>query len=64
MYRRLKSTLTIMNDFSILTMTAMGLIGLSAISMAKADEVINFCPGRSQSVDRRPRDLRQSALSN
>src|SRR6059036_1915962 len=38
MDRRLKSPLTVMNHFSILTMVATGLIGLSAISVAKADE--------------------------
>ena len=46
MDRRLKSTLTAMNHFSVFTMVsafttmATGLIGLSAISVAKADEVI------------------------
>src|SRR5260370_35723832 len=45
MHRRLKSTLTAMNHFSVFTMvsaftTVAGLIGLSAISVAKADEVI------------------------
>src|SRR5215831_2075522 len=40
MHRRLKSTLTIMNHFSIFAMVATGLIGLSAIGLAKADEVV------------------------
>src|SRR6266446_10145081 len=40
MLRRLKSTLTVMNHFSIFTMVATGLIGLSAIGVAKADEVV------------------------
>jgi len=46
MDRRLKSTLTAMNHFGVFTMVsafttvAAGLIGLSAISVAKADEVM------------------------
>src|SRR5260370_1163729 len=46
MDQRFKSTLTAMNHFSVFTMVsafttvATGLIGLSAISVAKADEVI------------------------
>ena len=40
MHRRLKSTLTVMNHFSIFAMVATGLIGLSAIGLAKADEVV------------------------
>ena len=40
MHRRLKSTLTIMNHLSIFAMVAAGLIGVSAIGLAKADEVV------------------------
>ena len=40
MHRRLKSTLTVMNHFTILAMVATPLIGLSAIGLAKADEAV------------------------
>src|ERR1700675_3990311 len=40
MHRRLKSTLTVMNHFSIFAMVAPPLIGLSAIGLAKADEAV------------------------
>ena len=59
MDRRLKSTLTAMNHFSVFTMVsafttvATGLIGLSAISVAKADEVALGRTRPARNLDRR-----------